>query len=194
MRPINPRASQLLQLGNGSDGSDVDTDHPKLPLKPKQTLHKGNFNLASERGHAAINTSDQAPVWWKLSHAHTSGFTYGVSSITLQTLVMVLRQSVVFSIGRVLFWVERHKHTLVILTVCMHGKERSLCAAPWLHLLLRQSALWHCWESSASVWLRHRRGTFGWPSHYSLHSQCLADGSKSSNSYKESILISTTKL
>lgn len=37
-------------------------------------------------------------------HESPTDGTYGVSSMTLQTLVIVLRQSVVFSIGRVLFY------------------------------------------------------------------------------------------
>lgn len=46
--------------------------------------------------------------------------TYGVSSMTLHTLAIVLKQSVVFSMGRFLFckeggrteWMPTHTHTL----------------------------------------------------------------------------------
>lgn len=42
---------------------------------------------------------------------HKSIMTHGVSSMTLQTLAMVLRQSVVFSSGRVLFYRRRKENT-----------------------------------------------------------------------------------
>lgn len=44
------------------------------------------------------------------------------------------------------------------------------------------------------MWLLHRRGTFDWPSRYSLRSQCLADENKRRNSYKEKVIASTTTL
>lgn len=50
--------------------------------------------------------------------------THGVSSMTLQTLAMVLRQSVVFSSGRVLFYSRQISHLSRFLT--HHRKQHDV--------------------------------------------------------------------
>lgn len=60
------------------------------------------YSLHRERGQLSLGGLTEGP-WHQHVPPPTVRGTHGVSSITLQTHAMVLRQSVVSSIGRVLF-------------------------------------------------------------------------------------------
>lgn len=92
--------------------------------------------------------------------------THGVSNMTLHTVAIVLKQSVVFSMGRFLFWKknQRWDDAFASQTLTLHW--RLLAALP----RTRTSS---CRHLMFSAWAWHRRRTeiSDWPVHCWLHSR-----------------------
>lgn len=84
--------------------------------------------------------------------------THGVSSITLHTVAIVLKQSVVFSMGRFLFCWQRWSKGENPVSFQLAPRAASRGPSP-------PTQTWSCRRlmSSAWAWRRRRTGICGWP-------------------------------
>lgn len=72
-------------------------------------MNKWSIELVAKTWEGAILVHSERACWrtgqrWKDPQSERLEITHGVSSMTRHTHAMVLRQSVVSSIGKVLFW------------------------------------------------------------------------------------------
>lgn len=136
---------------------DDDPDHDTQAERHRLLAAESAAVLpAAHEGHVRHEKAGRCEAAWRTPNA-----TYGVSNMTLHTVAIVLKQSVVFSIGRFLCCNEtKIKINQASLDKCWKVLPAVLWALP-----RTQTLSCHHLTSSTWVWRRRRTEISDWPVH-----------------------------